>query len=166
MHLVLFRHGLAGDREEFRKTGADDRLRPLTPKGRKKTLKVAARLRDEISNFEIIVSSPLTRAKQTAEILKQVFFDAQLLEAPELAPENRPAAFVQWLKAHAKEARRVLVVGHEPHLGHLASWLLSAQEESFIKFKKSGMACFEMDSLTKVQAGEAELLWLIQPSWI
>lgn len=93
MELIIMRHGLAEDREEFNRKNSEDSLRPLTLKGRKKTQKVAMKLRDLIDEVDVIVSSPFTRARQTAEIVSQIFIETKVVEAAELVPSSPPQAF-------------------------------------------------------------------------
>ncbi len=166
MDLLLFRHGLAEDRDEFKKKNLDDRLRPLTLKGRKRTQKMAIHLRTEYPSVDLLVTSPLTRARQTAEIISQIYFDSVVTEAPDLAPDAPVPTFLKWIKSHGKEAKRVVAVGHEPHLSRFASWCLTGQEESILQLKKSGVAGLYIPSPAKFEAGTAKLLWLLQPGLI
>src|SRR5437868_14895733 len=116
MELIIIRHAVAEEREVFVKKNSEDSLRPLTLKGRKRMQKVAVRLQDFVKEFDVIVTSPFTRARQTAEILSQIYFETPVLEAPELVPQSPPSAFVKWLRVQSKQARRIAVVRHEPHL--------------------------------------------------
>ncbi|MBX2988921.1 MAG: phosphohistidine phosphatase SixA [Bdellovibrionaceae bacterium] len=163
MELYLIRHAVAEDREEFARRSQDDSLRPLTVKGRKKMQKVAIRLRDQVGDVDLIVTSPYLRARQTAEILSQMFFETKIIEAPELVPHGPPQAFVRWMKAHARDLQSVAVVGHEPQLSLLASYLLAGAEESLIAMKKSGIACLETVDVEELGPSTAELSWLVPP---
>ncbi|MGE0633345.1 MAG: histidine phosphatase family protein [Pseudobdellovibrionaceae bacterium] len=163
MQLIIVRHAIAEDREDFKKKSLDDRLRPLTLKGRKKMQKIAMEMREKIKDVELIITSPFTRAKQTAEILSQIFVDIPVVEAPELTPQSPPAAFAKWLKSHAKDCKKIMAVGHEPHLSHLMSWFLSGSEEAFIELKKGGSGAIEFESFAEVRANAGHLLWLLQP---
>lgn len=167
MQLILVRHGVAEDREDFKKKNLDDRLRPLTLKGRKRMQKIAMVMSDKIEGVDFIVTSPLTRARQTAEILSQIFVDIPVFESPELSPQSPPAAFAKWLKVHAKDAKKIMAVGHEPHLGILTSWLMANKEEPFVLYKKGGSAAFQVEALEDIKAGEGRMLWLVQPKhWV
>lgn len=163
MELYLVRHAIAEDREDFAKTNKDDSLRPLTPKGRKKMQKVALGLRELIGGADLIVSSPFVRARQTAEILSQFFFDTKVVEAAELVPQSPPAAFLRWLKAHGRESHALMAVGHEPQLSVFASYLLTGQGEPVLSLKKSGVLCLEVESFDELAPGSAELKWLVPP---
>ncbi len=160
------RHGLAEDREEFAKKNVEDALRPLTMKGRKRTQKVAMKLRDWIDEVDLIVSSPFTRARQTAELVSQIFIETKTVETAELVPTSPPHAFMRWLRAHGDEHKRILIVGHEPQLSILASFLISGQTEALLELKKSGMLCLKIENFKTVTPGSAKLLWLLQPRHI
>ncbi len=81
MQIIVVRHGFAEERDEFSKTGQEDHLRPLIPKGRKQTEKVARKIRDWIEGVDLIVTSPYVRAQQTAEILSYVYTKAKVIES-------------------------------------------------------------------------------------
>ena len=167
MELILVRHSIAEEREEFAKKSSEDHLRPLTLKGRKRAQKVAMQMRDWVGDdIDVIVSSPFTRARQTAEIFSQIFMDLKVLEAPELVPNAPPAAFLKWLKAHAKNYRRVLAVGHEPHLSVFASYMLCGKEESLLEVKKGAVVGLELESFNLGLAAKARLQYLLPPKFI
>jgi phosphohistidine phosphatase len=125
--------------------------------------KVAIRLRDLIGDVDLIVSSPYVRARQTAEVLAQIFFDVKDVEAPELVPHSPPQAFLRWLKAHGREVKSMLVVGHEPQLSVFGAYLMAAKTESLFELKKSAVACLETADAEDLEPATAELLWLIPP---
>jgi phosphohistidine phosphatase len=166
MELILMRHGIAEEREEFAKKNAEDHLRPLTLKGRKRIQKVAMKLRDWVGDIDLIVSSPFVRARQTAELTSQIFIDTKVVEAAELVPSSPPQAFKRWLQSHGDQHKRVIAVGHEPQLSVLATFLMTGQLESVLEIKKGGILCLEMQSFKNTTAGSAKLLWLIQPRHI
>jgi phosphohistidine phosphatase len=166
VELILMRHGLAEDREEFAKKNLEDSQRPLTMKGRKRTQKVAMQLRDWFEDIDLIVSSPFTRARQTAELVSQIFIDTKVVEAAELVPSSPPQAFKRWLRSHGDEHERVMAVGHEPQLSILASFLMADQLEPLLEIKKGGVLCLKIASFKNIAPGTAKLLWLIQPRHI
>lgn len=166
MKLVLFRHGIAMDRELALLQNIDDSKRPLVPRGRERTEKMAKFLKDSDEEFDLIVSSPLHRARQTAEILCQHVKYKKLMECPELVPSAPSQAFAQWLKTHAQGVTRILVVGHEPQLSVFASWCLAGSAESFIDLKKSGIICLEVEALDQISAKSADLLWVTSPKLV
>lgn len=163
MKLILFRHGIAIDRELAILKKIEDAKRPLTDKGREKTDKMAKILKEWDEEIDLIVSSPLLRAQQTAEILAQLLKAKEFKTCAELVPSAPPQAFAQWLKQQSKSATSILAVGHEPQLSVFASWALAKQPESFIGLKKSGMLCLELNSFEEVHPKSAQLSWLVQP---
>jgi len=166
MELILMRHGIAEDREEFLKKNQEDHVRPLTLKGRKRVQKIAMQLCNWYSEVDLIVSSPFTRARQTAEIVSQIFMDTKVIEAAELVPSSPPQAYMRWLRSHGDEHKRVVAVGHEPQLSVLASFLMADQMEPFLEIKKGGLLCLEIESFKNIAPGTAKLLWLVQPRHI
>lgn len=167
MQLILVRHAVAEDREDFKQKSLDDSQRPLTLKGRKKMQKVAIRLREMIDPVDRVVTSPYVRARQTAEILAQIFFETPVSEAAELVPHSPPAAFVNWLKAHAADAKTLFIVGHEPQLSSLATYLLAGRAESVIELKKSAALSLEIRDPEALGPKCAILNWLIPPkAWV
>ena len=157
MQLLVIRHGLAVDREEFARTCPDDGLRPLTKEGKKKMRRGARGLRTLVQSLDVLASSPLTRAVQTAEIVAEVF-GVQPIERSELVPSRPPGALLKWLQRQPPDAV-VAVVGHEPHLSLCASWLVRGLEESFVELKK-GAACL-IEFPDKLAAGHGRLRWLM-----
>jgi len=166
VELIIIRHAVAEEREEFKKKGLEDHLRPLTLKGRKKMQKVCVELREFVKELDLIVSSPLTRARQTAEIVSQIYFETKVVEAPELVPHSPPPAFLKWMRTQIKNQRRIAIVGHEPHLSSFASYMLAGKTESFIDLKKSGIIALELESLTHAEPGSAQLLFSIPPKFL
>ncbi len=166
MKLILFRHGLAVEREEYIAKKIEDTLRPLTEKGAEKTRKMTRALFKQISEVQLLVSSSLIRSQQTADVIGEIIPFERFMESAELAPEAPPRAFANWLKTHAPQATSVLVVGHEPQLGIFASWLLSGSQESFLDFKKSGVIILEVPSFENLGPSSAQLKCLIHPKWL
>ena len=125
--------------------------------------KVAIHLLRMIEEVDLIVTSPFVRSRQTAEILSEIFGDIKVVESPELVPSSPPVAFLKWLKAHGRQLRRVVVVGHEPHLGTLASYLCAGVQESFIEVKKSGVVRLETGAFSDLGPGCSRLQMLLPP---
>ncbi len=163
MKLILFRHGIAVDREWALTHDVEESLRPLTSKGRERSLKVARKLRGFEEEVDFIVTSPLVRARETAVLIQDIYEEVPLQECVELVPSAPPQAFAQWLKVHSKNAVSLIVVGHEPHLSSFASWALSGHSPSFIELKKSGILCLEFESLDEISPRSGKLSWLMQP---
>lgn len=158
MKLLIVRHGAAGDRESWQAEGHDDRLRPLTPEGKKEMRRAAAGLVSLVPDLPVLATSPLVRAAQTAEILAKVYrCDVSSLDA--LEPEEDPAGAVDWLRTQQADST-IGLVGHEPHLSTLVGHLLTGKRDSFVDLKKGGACLLKIDT---VRPGGAELKWLLGP---
>lgn len=157
MKLVIVRHADAGDREEFAKSGKPDELRPLSDKGRKQMRSAAEGLRALVPNVDLIATSPYVRALETAEIVADVYKGVEPDTTGSLEPESAPEDLVEWLRK--RNADVVVVVGHEPDLGALATWLMSGQTTSHVELKKGG-AC-QLDFEDGMKKGAGVLQWLL-----
>jgi phosphohistidine phosphatase len=158
MKIYIIRHAIAMEREEW--TGSDDK-RPLTEKGRKKMEQIAAGLAAMEINFTHVFSSSLVRAQQTAEILQNVLKIDCLEETDLLVPLADPAAMIPFLNK-LPDGADVALVGHEPHVSGLLSYLLSGQHKSFATFKKGGVAMLE--GYAPLRPGNLTLRWLMEPN--
>ena len=162
MELLVIRHAVAEDREDFAATGKDDSLRPLTKDGRWKMERGVRALRHAIPSLSVIATSPFTRAAQTAKIVAAAYDDVDVEPLDALTPEGRPQAFLTWLRERESDDR-VAAVGHEPHLGSLVYWLLTGEPaEGRIAIKKGGACLLELDG--RPRAGKATLIWSLTPS--
>jgi phosphohistidine phosphatase len=159
MKLLLIRHAIAEEREDFARTGKDDRLRPLTEEGRKRMKQGARALQEMVPEIDLLATSPLTRAAQTAAILDSVYGDLKEVEIKELSPEATPESFLRWLRK--QKAATLAAVGHEPSLSLIVSWLLTGNERRIIAMRKGG-ACL-LDFPGEIGAGRATLLWALTP---
>ena len=161
MNLLVIRHGIAAEREEFAKSGKDDGLRPLTREGRRNMSRAAKGLRRIVPKIDVLAASPLTRAVQTADIVAEAFPKPDVVRLAALSPGAAPAALLDWLRARPDGAT-VALVGHEPHLGTFVCWMLTGLQESFFPMKKGGACMLEVSD--PLRAGRARLLWAMKPS--
>lgn len=162
MELLVIRHGVAEEREDFAATGKDDSLRPLTKEGRWKMERGAKALRHALPSLDVIATSPFTRAAQTAKIVAAAYDDVGVEQVDALTPESRPQDFLAWLRKR-DAGERVAAVGHEPHLGALVYWLLSGESVGGrIAMKKGGACLLELDPRSR--SAKATLLWSLTPS--
>jgi phosphohistidine phosphatase len=159
MKLLLLRHAIAEDQEEFSRTGKDDRLRPLTDEGRKKMKQGAKGLREIFPEIDLLATSPLTRAAQTGAIVDSVYGGLTEVEIEELSPEATPTDFLRWLRK--QKAGTIAAVGHEPSISLITSWLLTGSERRIFSFRKGGACLIEFTG--EVGAGTATLLWALTP---
>lgn len=161
--LYLIRHGIATERADHIK----DETRPLTPIGREKTQKVAQRLTAMAIKFDIILTSPLLRARQTAEIFKDLDLTQQIVEANYLSPTGKIEEFIHWWRQsrYNKKTSCLALVGHQPNLGDWAETLVWGNFQGKLVVKKAGIIGLTLpDQITPI--GESELFLLTSPKWL
>jgi phosphohistidine phosphatase len=164
MEVYLIRHGLAGEHGDYK----DDNIRPLTDEGRKKTAKVAKRLSEINLHFDIILTSPLTRASQTAAILLEAGLSDRLEEFDALAPEGNIETWVEWYGKwyESDEAgKTIALVGHQPNLGDWTETLVWGKAQDKLVFKKAGVIGLRVPE-AKDPIGSSELFLLTSPKWL
>jgi phosphohistidine phosphatase len=155
--LYLVRHAIAAERGS---EWPDDTKRPLTERGINRFKEGVKGLRHLDVTLDEIFTSPLVRARQTAELLASGLegkAPVKLLDA--LAPGHTAASVMASLARVAKR-RRVALVGHEPDLGELAAHLIGAGRA--LEFKKGGICRIDLGSLTSKRA--ASLVWFLPPT--
>src|SRR5687768_12882645 len=130
MKLLVVRHATAADKEEFARAGKGDDIRPLTPEGQEEMRKVARGIHATVPAIDALATSPLTRAMQTAEILGELY-GREPVTVEWLRPEASYEDFARWARSHA-ETKMVVIVGHEPHLSGLVSWLTAGSDRSLL----------------------------------
>ena len=157
MELCLVRHAIAVERGT--RGFEDDRLRSLTPEGAKR-FRIAARGLATFVAPQVIMTSPLLRARQTAEILMDACAVAKLHFSDALASGDHAALIRDVIEL---EARSVMLVGHEPHISGLLSYLLTGDETTVNSTFKKGAAAL-VTCQDEPAAGHCWLDWLIQPA--
>lgn len=163
MKLLVIRHARAESAKEFAKTGANDDLRPLTTDGRERMRLGAAGLHRLVDAIDLLATSPLVRARQTADIVAAEY-DAQIVEAAVLRPETPPDALGSWLKdAGARET--VAVVGHNMLLSEFVGWLLTGEPEAIVEIKKGAAVLLVLRARNGPHGRpwHAQLLWSLSP---
>lgn len=163
MEIYLIRHGIAADKADYDL----DQDRPLTEEGRKKTRKVAQSLHERGLHFEIILTSPLLRAKETATILQDIGLSSQVEEFPYLAPDGDIQAWVNWLKEQkqTKNHKSLALVGHQPDLGNWAEILIWGKAQEKLVLKKAGIIGLNLPE-TETPINQSELFLLTSPKWL
>ena len=158
MELLIIRHAIAFERDRDR--WADDAARPLSPAGIGRSRKAAAGLKELCKVPDRLLSSPLTRAKQTAKILTEVAGWPPAEIAAELTPGAGAAAVLALL---AKDRGKLIaVVGHQPDLSALLTACLVKNGNIVpIEMKKNAVACLSFAG--RVRIGGAALKWLATP---
>ena len=156
LELYLIRHGIAAERgPEY----PDDSKRPLTGKGIAALKREAKALNGLGVTFDLIITSPLTRTRQTAEVFAEHLEGKPTVSHSDaLAPAGTPAAVMQEIAKHARKAR-IALVGHEPNIGELAARLIGAR--SPIQFKKGAICRIDFDVLPPKALGQ--LRWFMPP---
>jgi phosphohistidine phosphatase len=157
MELYLLRHGIAVERGL--ETYHNDSHRPLTPAGLKRTRKVARALAGWADRFDVVLTSPYVRAKQTADIVVEILGLPQKLRLSNaLVPGARPRDLVADIRRHAEEDARVLLVGHEPGMSRFASLLISGRADADLTLKKAGLCVLDTGDLVAGRCASLELL--------
>lgn len=156
LELYLIRHGVAAQRgEEY----PDDSKRPLTSDGIARLRKEAKGLDALNVTFDVILSSPLVRARQTADVFADVMKGkppVQTMEA--LTPAESPAAVIQELGRHMRKTS-IALVGHEPNMGELAAHLIGSKVA--VPFKKGGIC--RIDFSVFPPKGKGQIVWFLPP---
>lgn len=150
MRLYFLRHGIAEEREP----GRPDSARKLTPAGIAEMERVGAGLKALGLEFDAILTSPLVRARETAEIAAGAL-KLNVLEEPRLASGAGFGDLQEALESQPERAR-LLLVGHEPDF----SLFVEALTGGRVRMKKASVALVEA---RKVEPGIGELRWLLEP---
>ncbi|MGH7905617.1 MAG: phosphohistidine phosphatase SixA [Candidatus Binataceae bacterium] len=157
MKLYLVRHAIAEDRSP----STEDKDRALTENGKARMMRATEGLRKMKIRPGLILTSPLRRAHETAEILANGLAGVKIEIMPELEPGVEASAAVHALHQFAR-LKSVALVGHEPGLGHLASFLLTGTNTRVnVDFKKGGVAC--IDAELDESSTHCTLKWMVTP---
>jgi len=156
--LILIRHGIAEDPQ----SGMSDTDRELTADGVRKMTRAARGLRRLGVRPDAILSSPLRRAEQTAARLQRVLCPDTPVEIyTPLAPDHDPADALRGLIAY-QAARQLVLVGHQPDMGELASFLVSGSATQVVfDFKKGTAVAITVSALPPRSPGLLE--WFLTP---
>lgn len=152
MELYFLRHAEAEDA----RSGLADGDRRLTPEGSEATKREAEGLRKLGLKLDLVLTSPLVRARQTAEIVAKALGLPTPTAASQLASGCELADLRSLLSEHA-DCKRVMLVGHEPDFSRMVSQLVGSAS---LKLKKGGIARVNADS---IESGRGELEWLLTP---
>ncbi len=154
MILYFLRHGLAGSREEWE---GDDRERPLIKKGEKRMALSAEMMDAIIPDLDEIITSPLVRARQTAEIVAdELGMRDAMVEDERLAPGFNLERLELIVKDYPN-AEALMLVGHEPDFSETIGRLIGGGN---ILCKKGGLARVDLSNLDPLLG---DLVWLLQP---
>ena len=154
MHLYLIRHA---DAVPLGEQGIEsDEERPLTPHGEEQCKALAQALKRLGVRLDILLTSPLVRARQTAERLGA----GRAKEFQPLAPGGKKRHLLEQIRERKADA--VGLVGHNPDLSELVGWFIG-DKNAGIDLDKSGVACVAFDG--KPAKGGGVLEWLSSPEW-
>jgi phosphohistidine phosphatase len=154
--LYLIRHGLA---EEQGEAWPDDTKRPLTGEGMAKLRKIARSLGHLDISLDVLLTSPLVRTRQTADIIAAGLPPSPpIIEVEALAPGGTPQAVLAELEKHTRKTR-IGLVGHEPGIGELAGKLIGLRYP--LEFKKGAVCRIDIKTLAPI--GPASLRWFATP---
>jgi phosphohistidine phosphatase len=160
MNVYILRHGIAV--EPGTPGYSKDSDRPLVPKGERKLCQLADALEALEISFDLILSSPYLRARQTAEIVAEALKSRKRLSlTEELTPSGSPKKLVEFIHRIQPSPENVLLVGHEPYLSEFISLLLVGNTSLSVLMKKGGLCKLSTDSLKADRC--ATLEWLLTP---
>jgi phosphohistidine phosphatase len=160
MKIHVLRHGIAVVRDDL--DVENDSARQLTARGKRQLRQTAAAMKKMGLRFDLILSSPYLRAKQTAEIVAESLkLKKQLKFSDALAPDGSPKNLIRQLNESKPAPENVLLVGHEPYLSCLISLLTTGGMNLAMDFKKGGLCKLEAEKLSADRC--ATLVWLLTP---
>ena len=160
MNIFIVRHAIAVERGT--PGYEDDSKRPLTDAGRRKMKKIVKGIHQLDIELDLVLSSPYVRARDTAKIVATEFdTEDKIAYTDNLIPSGDNQALVD--EIHEKyDVTNLALVGHEPMLSSLVSWLTTGSTDMKITLKKGGLACLSADNL--YEEHRATLLWLLTPA--
>jgi phosphohistidine phosphatase len=154
--LYLIRHGVAEERGD---AWPDDTKRPLSEGGIERLQKSARGLARLDVWIDVILTSPLVRTRQTADIVASAFDPRpSIISVDSLAPEGTYTALVADLEKHGRKTR-IALVGHEPGIGELAARLIGSRHS--FEFKKGAVCRIDVEEIPPV--GPGDLRWMLTP---
>jgi phosphohistidine phosphatase len=155
VRVYILRHGIAEDAAP----GGADAARALTAEGKEKLRAVLERAREAGVRPSVILTSPLKRALQSAEIAADVLgVKRGLIATNSLAPSSTPQRV--WNEIREQHAARVLIAGHQPLLGHVVGFLLRCPSLQ-LDLKKGALVA--LDVATGESQPHGTLNWVLTP---
>jgi len=154
--VLVVRHAEAEDPSDALLAGHSDAQRRLTRAGVHQMRRGATGLATLVDEIQVILSSPLARAVQTAEILLNAFPQAKWQQHVRLAPGFDPGKLLSWI---SRQTGTITLVGHEPDLSQLIGYMTTGVARSLVHMKKGNVCCLEMPDHTR--PGEARIAWCL-----
>lgn len=159
MEIILVRHAKAEARDA--NSWPDDDQRPLTAEGRAEQRAAARAMKKMGIKFDFLLTSPLLRARETADLLARGYRWSEAPQAVEELGHGYAVGAVVKLLAKFPPASTVAMVGHEPDLSDLTGALTTKDGRLNIAVKKSGVVGIEFDG--PAEAGKGTLLFHLKP---
>ncbi|GJL62845.1 MAG: phosphohistidine phosphatase SixA [Nitrospirales bacterium] len=159
MKCILLRHGIAVAAEDWNES---DGTRPLTREGIKKTQKAIEGLLLLDCQPTHLLSSPYVRARETAEIVHEVFNLQEPIHLYEELVFHHPPTIIFPILTKFSEEANAICVGHEPHLGQLAALMISGRYIPGLSLKKAGACAIQFEEKPKI--GHGRLEWWLRPA--
>jgi phosphohistidine phosphatase len=159
MNLYLMRHAIAVEPDEF----FEDRERPLSEKGRRRMGKIARNLKKLDLSFDLILTSPYLRARQTADLVADALNikPKYVVESENLVPLGFTNQLVEEINARG-QVDFLLIVGHEPFLSQLIGMLVAGDASLSLGMRQGGLCRLSMERL--IYGRCATLEWLMTPA--
>jgi phosphohistidine phosphatase len=156
MRIYLLRHGIAEDAGPR----TPDAKRELTGEGRKKLESVLRLAKRAGVKPDLVISSPLVRAVQTAELAREILgVETPVQKIGALVPDGRPNDVWDELRG-LRNLDEIVLAGHEPLMSELAAWLLGSPALR-VDMKKAAMVCIEFEQFRGEPHGM--LKWMATP---
>lgn len=152
--VLVIRHAEAEEPAHALIEGRSDAHRELTKDGRRKMRAGARGLAQVVEHLDHLISSPLVRAVQTADLLAETFPAAKRQQHTGLSPGFSQPALMGWIARHKGT---LALVGHEPDLSQWIGYMVTGEPRGLVLMKKGACCCLEMPD--SPLAGEAHILW-------
>jgi phosphohistidine phosphatase len=161
MNVYFLRHAEA--LPEDGQTITSDEERPLAEEGKEQVLRMAGAIKKQNLHFDLVLTSPLKRTRQTAEGLMTELgrSQAEVNDLDYLAPGGSTKKLMKYLRT--LEIDNVLLVGHNPDLGEHIAYLIG-DKDAQVKLGKGALACVACEASPRKDAGELTLM--IPPEWL
>ncbi|MCI0642369.1 MAG: phosphohistidine phosphatase SixA [Gemmataceae bacterium] len=149
--LALGEHGVNTDAE-----------RPLSEQGESQARQVAKALQKRGIVLDKLLTSPLVRARQTADLMLRSWNGTapELVVCDDLVPDAKPRKLARFLRKAGGE--KIGLVGHLPHIAIMAAWLIGYKKAQ-IELAKAGVA--HVACANGLKKGMGSLEWLVTPAW-
>ncbi|MDE2235371.1 MAG: histidine phosphatase family protein [Gammaproteobacteria bacterium] len=154
--VLLVRHAEAEEQANALLAGRGDAQRRLTKSGARQMQKAVAGLATQVDDIQVILSSTLVRAVQTADIVSSIFPHAKRLQHARLAPGFDPDSLRTWV---SRQGGTIALVGHEPDLSLWIGYMTCGTPRSLVHMKKGSVCRLEMPD--HPQPGEARIIWCL-----